>query len=202
MNAKNTLQEFCQKNHLPIPTYVTNRISDIRSLPLFESVVIFNNVTYRSQGSNKVSAEKEVAQQVCQFLSTVNQPTQEFILCQKYPDLSKIPIDQYSQIYLIDGDNCHVTNENIFHDISCLYIYFVAQNTTKPQPLIHQQKYVNCCVFISRSIGRDAVDHLLTFSLGQMSIIWSNKVYYIVTRDHFGECLQTFMNSCHLICSI
>lgn len=201
MSAKNILQEFCQKNRLPIPVYFTNRISDIKSLPIFESIITFNNVTYRAQGSNKVAAEKEVAQQVCKFLSTASQP-QEFILCQKYTDLTKIPIDQYSQIYLIDGDNCHVINENVFQHSTCLYIYFVAQNTTKPQPLTHQQKYANCCVFISESIGRDAVDHLLTFSLGQMSIIWSNKVYYVVTRDHFGECLKTFMKNCHLICSI
>lgn len=203
MSSKNIFQEYCQKHKIPLPIYDTKQI---QQLPiLFESKVNFNGVEYSARGSSKVIAEKEVATLVCgniydniSILTDVEQQK----LTQKYDNITDIPIENFQKIYLIDGDNYHVTNESVFQRTDSLYIYIVAKNNTKPQPIIQQQKYNNCCIFISESVNRDAVDHLITFNLGKMSVMWKNKEYYIVTRDHFGECLEKFMQSCHFICSI
>jgi hypothetical protein len=204
MSAKNTLQEYCQKNNLPLPIYLTVRVSDTRDSPLFESTTNFNQVTYRGLGTNKTAAEQDTAKQVCQILpqqSSVKQ-NQPLSISQKYPNPMAIPMSQYGRIYLIDGDNCHVTDEKLFDVSDSLYMYIIARNNTHPQPLLHQQKYSNCCVFVSETISRDAVDHLLTFFLGQLSITQPDKHYYVVTKDHFGECLESFMSNCKLVCSL
>lgn len=203
MSSKNTFQEYCQRNKLPIPIYDTKQIQQIPIL--FESIVNFNGVDYSARGSSKVIAEKEAAALVCRQIHNdpnISTDIEQLKLTQKYSNIMTIPIEKFQKIYLIDGDNYHITNESVFQRIDSLYIYIVAKNNTKPQPTLQQQKYNNCCIFISESVSRDAVDHLITFNLGKMSVIWENKEYYIVTRDHFGECLEKFMPSCHFICSI
>jgi hypothetical protein len=204
MSSKNTLQEYCQKNGQPLPIYTTVRINDRSLMPLFESTLVFNGTPYTARGATKVAAEKQVATEVLPHLSeSVAQIGAIGALRQKYASLTDIPNDTYQLIYLIDGDNCHVTHEEMFMEIHSLFIYFVAKNNSHRYPFAHQEKYANCCVFISDSIGRDATDHLLTFYLGKMSILWAtNKTYYIVTLDHFGECLEKFMQNCHFICKI
>lgn len=200
MSTKNKLQEYCQKHQLDLPEYRTRRISQLTDLPLFESILVFQNVTYQGQGLNKIAAEKDVADKVCQHLidNEVNMPQFEV----KYHSVRTLPIDKYQHIYLIDGDNCQVSNLNIFNQKSNFFIYFIAKNNTKVVPFIHQKDYINCCVMISESIGRDAVDHLLTFYLGQLTLLWADRDYYVVTRDHFGECLTKIAPNCQLVCSL
>lgn len=123
-------------------------------------------------------------------------------LTQKFASILDIPSSAYQTIYLIDGDSCHVENESKFSEAGSLFVYFVAKNTTKPSPADHQHRFENCCIFISDSIGRDAADHLLTFTLGQMTAIWHGKKYIIATHDHFGECLEKFVPGCQCICSL
>ena len=138
----------------------------------------------------------------------------------KYATLRDIPIAHFEIVYLIDGDNCNVTNESLFANEKALFIYFIAKNNTKPFPFAHQAQHRNCCVFIADTVARDAVDHMISFFLGQMTILWApNAVgrasghhrvpttthviqYFVVTRDHFGECLEKFAPNCHLACLI
>lgn len=205
MSSKNILQEYCQKNKIPMPIYNTVIIGGTQTIPIFESTLIFNKNTYCATGATKIMAEKKVAQSVYQSLPTITRSIIHIVtptFKQKYCSIQAILGEQYHQIYLIDGDNCHITDDKIFEDNSNLFIYFVAKNNTRPYPFLHQEKYDNCCVFISDSTNRDATDHLLTFNLGKMSILWKDKKYYIVTKDHFGECLEKFMTNCQFICSI
>jgi Double-stranded RNA binding motif len=197
MSSKNILQEWCQKMKLPLPIYNTVRIGGDDTHPIFASTVTIggNYFTETEIGCSKIEAEKAVAKTAYD--------TPKLSLSQKYADIRDIPIDNYRKIYLIDGDNYHITEEKVFEESSSLFIYFVAKNNTGHIPVIQQQTYENCCIFISDSIGRDAVDHLITFYLGKMSILWNNeKNYFIVTRDHFGECIEKFMSNCKLVCEI
>lgn len=82
----------------------------------------------------------------------------------------EIPVDFYSTIYLIDGDNYHLNDSVVFADPKKLYLYFVAKNNLQPIPFMFQQRYENFYVLISEAIGRDAVDHFITLTLGQLSI--------------------------------
>lgn len=158
----------------------------------------------------------------------------------KYATIRDIPIEHFEIVYLIDGDNCNVTNEDLFANEKALFIYFIAKNNTKPFPFAHQSRYRNCCVFIADTVARDAVDHMISFFLGQMTILWDPNArphlnaspsrrpnghpsripngrpnghhsarlcartiqYFIVTRDHFGECLEKFAPNCRLACLI
>jgi Double-stranded RNA binding motif len=134
MSSKNTLQEYCQKRKLPIPVYDTVQINNGENPPIFESSLIFDDIIYKAQGRTKVGAEKDVAKIVCEHLdvSDVSKPKHITYLTQKYENLFSIPIDKYNKIYLIDGDNCHITNEDVFECSDCLFIYFVAKNNTIP----------------------------------------------------------------------
>jgi hypothetical protein len=198
MNSKNTLQEYCQKRKIPLPVYNTVICDGTPTVPIFESIVSFGNDMYRATGLTKIAAEKDVARMICESLPTitpcVSQP--------KYKSLRSVPIESYQRVYLIDGDNCHVTNNRHFDDMSSLFIYFIAKNNTHPYPFQHQAQHPNCCVFVSDSIGRDATDHMLTFYLGQMSVMWCGKTYFIVTKDHFAECLEKIMCDCQVLCSL
>lgn len=199
------LQEYCHKLRIIVPTYNTNRISAITEMPLFESILTFQDETFRATGATKINAEKEVARLACekfvksQLHLSMSAPLR---LYQKYEHITSIFDEEYDKVYLIDGDNCHVTDETIFADPKKLFIYFVAKNTTKIILMKHQEQYENCCIFISNSIGQDAVDHLLSFTLGQMTMAWRHLDYFVVTRDHFGECLQAFVPNCKLLCTI
>ena len=208
-SPKNVLQEYCHKMRIPVPAYNTNRISAITEMPLFESILTFQGETYHATGATKINAEKEVARIAWEKFARKSPPREcatrsppaPLRLHQKYEHITAILDEEYDQVYLIDGDNCHITDETVFADPKKLFIYFVAKNTTKLVAMRHQDQYENCCLFISDSIGQDAVDHLLSFTLGQMSISWHRGLeYYIVTRDHFGECLQAFIPRCKLLC--
>lgn len=202
MSSKNTLQEYCQKHKLSLPNYVTPRISKITDQPLFESTITFNGITYKATGATKIMAEKDVAQLVCNNMASLKLTETIPQLYQKYESLEKSPINKYKNIYLVDGDNCNIVNEKLFDDPNNFVIYFIAKNNTKPFPMTHQKTYENCCVFISDTINRDAVDHLITLYLGKMTILIPDKIFYVVTKDHFGECLEKFVKDCHLICNI
>lgn len=204
MSSKNTLQEFCQKSKLPMPEYNTVRKSLETEPPYFESVVIFNGHTYSGVGSTKIMAEKNVAEKICHDtgIGTTPVETANMKMEQKFHSLTEINAEKYENVFLVDGDNTHVIDTKIFGDDKNLIIYFIAKNTTKQIPLIHQQQYANCCIFISESIERDAVDHFLTFNLGKISVMWKNKKYFVVTKDHFGGCLEKIVENCKLICSL
>ena len=202
-NSKNKLQEYCQKNKLPLPAYDTVQTNEGKYPPIFESTLVFNKISYHSIGKSKVNVEKEIAQLVCDQLESLELEETTNTLVQKYSDIEHIPIENYNRIYLIDGDNCQIGDEACFNDLNSLYIYFVAMNSTRLICRKHQQKYDNCCIFISPTISKDSVDHFISYHLGKMSVLWGeNKEYFIYTRDHFGECLEKFIPRCHLICSM
>lgn len=180
MSYEIDLQEFCQKHQLPIPVYSTHQIT---LDPIFESVMCHDGVIYRGQGSTKAMAEHVVAHNVCQNLKSHGIP-------QRYPNLEAITIDSYRRVYLIDGDNYEVTNETLMTDTTSLFIYFITKHKTRLNPLAHQHRYVNCCVFVS-----DVMDPLLTKYLGQMAILWGNRPleYYVVTRDRVEKLMLRYI---------
>lgn len=225
MSSKNILQEYCQKRRLAIPQYQSYRASAETEAPLFRSTVRFMDHEGHGSGPTKTAAEQEAAKAAWEQFSresSARAPAQNHLCAidpaivqcgaplapsplvaqQKYATIANIPDKQFQIIYLIDGDNCNVTNEQMFADQGSLFIYFIAKNCTKPFPVAHQMRYVNCCIFISDTVARDAADHLLSFSLGQMTVLWKDKKYIIVTRDHFGEVLARLVPHCQFVCAI
>jgi len=215
MNYKNTLQEFLQKQRLPLPKYNTIRTGGSDHMPLWISNIQVNGKIFQGNPySTKVDAENSVAQ-ICYDhiisdsnpnITNINLPNQEqYEVKQKSRSIYDVNISGYDKIILIDADNCDV-DINADNYSTILFLFFCAKNTTKKLCFKLQHKYDNCYVFISESVGRDATDHLLTFVAGIIDctnrISKINPIHYVLTKDHFGEYLEKFMTNTSFICSI
>lgn len=200
---KNQLQEYYQKLQQPLPQYTTIKTS----YGLWQSTVSTAcNHSFQSLCfANKKDAENNAAELAYNFLlsNVITQTitsTKIFSITQKVPTLMDIDMTNYHKILLVDGENCDIDLGIVLTNV--LVLIFVSKNTTKKSVFQSQNNYDNCFVFISNSVGRDAADHLLTFYAGKLSIIQPLKEYYVLTKDHYGEFLESFMNNCKFICAI
>lgn len=200
---KNILQEYCQKNNINLPKYETIKIGTTEdNLIIWKSTVTIKDLQCESIDHVKKNAEQKAALLMytsCQesnndIIVTTNKRTQ------KVNDVLDINFSLYNRILLVDGENCDFSMDLLNSDD--LVLMFVAKNTTKNIVFKYQELYDNCFVFISQSVIQDAADHLLTFYAGILSIINKDGNYYVLTKDHYGECLEKFMENCKFICSL
>lgn len=204
LNNKNNLQDYCQKNKLPLPQYNTQKIETDNNSVSFKATIIIFDKEFIAFGSSKKDAEKNVAGSVLTFMNCgITRPSSP-----KIKRASKIKfievmnhIRPTTTILLVDAENSDIDIDILKENIIALF--FVAKNTTKNKVFELQEKYHNCFVFISDSIGRDAADHLMTFHAGQLALLNQNGTnkYYVLTKDHFGEFFEKLMPNCKLICS-
>lgn len=220
MNYKGFVNEFCQKNKLLLPQYDTKRVGGHDHDPIWESRLTLLNKTFMSTNKSKIQAETNVAKLCYDYLqnnksiancTTVTQPitsqaVQKLTLqvAQKCASVYNINFSDYQKIVFVDVENCEIALDQEYENI--LFLFFCAKNTTRKTCFGYQNKYKNCFVFVSQSVAKDAADHLLTFNAGIVECL--NKMnkhkpqYYIITKDHYGECLEKFMDNCHFVCSI
>jgi len=204
INNKNNLQDYCQKNKLPLPQYNTQKIESDNNIGSFRAIINIFDKEFIAFGNSKKDAEKNVAGSVLAFMGGgVSRPSSPKI--RRVPKVKFIEIMNYirptTTILLVDAENSDIDIDILKENIVALF--FVAKNTTKNKVFELQEKYHNCFVFISDSIGRDAADHLMTFHAGQLSLInqHGKNSYYVLTKDHFGEFFEKLMPNCKLICS-
>lgn len=210
---KNLLQEYYQKKQLNVPTYSTFSIANnIGNIPLWKSIVMLYDGTefvgisgdlHKKIPGNKKDAENNAAKNAYNYLITSNKlttTTTTISTTQKAKSLNDINIANFKKVLLVDSENCDLEINKISNDM--LVLMFVSKNTTKKVVFQLQNKYENCYVFISESVGRDAADHLLTFYAGKLSILYDEMQYYVLTKDHYGEFLEKFMSRCRFICSL
>ncbi len=210
---KNLLQEYYQKNQLNVPIYSTFPIENKYSyIPMWKSIVTIHDKKefvgisgdlYTKTPGNKKDAENDAAKNAYNHLiksNKLNIATNTVPITQKVKSLNDINVANFREVLLVDSENCDLEIEKINNDI--LILMFVSKNTTKKVVFQLQDKYNNCYVFISESVGRDAADHLLTFYAGKLSILYGEMQYYVLTKDHYGEFLERFMSKCKFICSI
>lgn len=197
---KNLLQEYFQKNGLPLPKYQTLKIDGMDHQPVWQARLQINDTIYEAEGKSKTEAEINVAEYAC--LNYCKNPVKTEIKLdrkQKVNDITEIVFDKYESIIMVDGENCDIDMAKINSNV--LVLFFAAKNTTKNKIFEFQTKYDNCYVFLAQCVGKDAADHLLTFNAGKLSLI-INKKTFILSKDHFGEFLEKFMNNCKFICSL
>ena len=197
---KNILQEYCQKNGLDMPVYNTTQLGII-----FDSnTIIWKSVLNKDVSgidTTKRNAENRAAALLMNYLNSNSNSNNSGVVNrkQKVIKLQDIDFTLYNRVVLVDGENCDFEMDKF--EKTTLVCIFVAKNTSKNIVFVYQEKYENCYVFVSDSVGRDAADHLLTFSAGILSIINPASLYYILTKDHYGEFLEKFMKNCKFICS-
>jgi hypothetical protein len=120
VNAKNVLQEYCAKNKMPLPTYVTENIEECKStLPVWVSTVtlVHNDSTNTSDSvtgvaqSTKVKAEISAAEMMLKIIvHTDNKP----VSVQHSSLLPLLPLSvdgSSSGIYLIDLENVQLVSK-------------------------------------------------------------------------------------------
>jgi Double-stranded RNA binding motif len=208
-NSKNLLQEHFQKAKSRLPIYSPPIRIDpgIDNAPIWKSTVtldddrIFDGIAESKKGAEIIAADHAynyINQKQVKFTKQSNQNNQT--IYQKVKDISEIEIKNYKLVLLVDGENSDFDIKKLSNDI--LILIFASKNTSKKLIFQFQNDYANCYVFISECVGRDAADHLLTFYAGKLSILYNNMQYYVLTKDHYGEFLEKFMNKCKYICSI
>jgi len=209
-SPKNKLQEYCQKNKFDLPKYSTikyNGITGRNELPLlWETTLKVNNLIYNIKGTNIKNNELKLAEQACNEIPNINNKIEKIERKQKVQDIYSINLEKYKRILLVDGENCDINiNNTMEEEFEFLILIFVAKNTSKNQVFELQMDYKNCYVFISECVGKDAADFLLTFNAGILHSLNKNNTgakYFILTKDHYGEFLEKFMNNCKFICSL
>lgn len=164
--------------------------------PVFISNIIINNASYSETGNSKKSAESKLAEKVYNSIEIFKKNTDKKEKCS---DITTLDINSYENILLIDGENIDIDTNKI--NVDDLLLIFAAKNTTKNAIFQLQDLYNNCFVILSQSVGRDAADHLMTFIAGKLAVLFPNKLYYIITKDHYGAHLEMFMKNCKYICN-
>jgi hypothetical protein len=204
MSYKNQLQEFLQKNNRPLPIYISERIDEgVDHKPIWLTCINMDSIIFEGEGQSKKIAECEAAKLVLEYIlennlknDSKNDSKNDILLFSQKAEFADMPLNNYDKIYLIDGENY-----NIKKLPDGLSLIFVAKNTSKKIVFELQNKHDNCYVLISECVGKDAADHLLTFYAGKLSMLFPEKNYYVLTKDHYGEFLEKFMKNCQYICS-
>lgn len=189
MSYKNSLQEALQALKIPLPAYITYRIDvGIDHEPTWKSCISVNGIEFTGIGNTKREAECKAAEDAMKQF----QQKKEYVLIEK-ESFYNIDFNLYKGVFLVDGENHNFKTH--FPNTHAVLI-FVAKNTSK-HIVMELQEHNNVFVFISDAVGKDAADHLLTFYAGKLSIIIKHDFeYIIVTKDHFGEFLTTFLPNC------
>ena len=211
MNHKNYVQEHCQKYKHDLPKYITKRIGGDDHKPEWQSEVVMFDMMFRGNAGTKIDAEQMVAQKLSNYIKSLTKPNvqnkqsviQEGIK-QKVKSVYDIDFSKYKIIVLIDAENCDADVSDFGKYETYCFIFFCAKNTSKKKCFEFQNNYANCFVIISDSVGKDAADHLLTFTAGKIEVLTKNKgiSYFVLTKDHYGEYMEKFMEHTKFICSI
>ena len=189
-NFKGALQEWTQKQNLPLPTYNTWRLEhDEYHCPEFQSSFSFLHENQMSQftgniESSKKRAEASAAQSALQGLQKIKQhqtihisPTKPiYILC----DLENIPMKKFLEQHTFEGP--------IYFYGFCAHDHSSSQNRLDSQyPILTQIVY---------STRRDACDvSLVMFATRLLLAIPQNAIFLVVTTDRFGAALTDCVNS-------
>ena len=181
-NHKNILQEFCQKNKLPLPKYtsVTNHTSQGEFIS--EVTIYYNDQVVSKQGSRertKKEAEKSAA---------------AFMLL-KIEEIRKTMIKKYDtehDIYvLIDLENIHI---GYYFDLKSFgeNYHFVGFATAEHASLRSVPSWLS--IKTIKSDRRDAADTLIIAHAALLINEISEGEIVIVTKDHFGPSLVDYIH--------
>lgn len=232
MSSKSELQEYTQKCKIPMPIYNDWRIDNGEDhIPKWKSLVIVASQEFYGEGKNKKEAQEKAAhlalfnikqgkasrynnaplvqntpiiQELDEFIPRVHsaQVTEQKIPLHtniKLPQLLEDFPTQY--ILLIDVENVDFDPDHLPKNL--LILIFAAKNTTKIKICNLALQRRNCFLMITKSVGKDAADHYMTFTLGQISLLRNKSQYvFILTRDKFGQNLEYFTTNCRHICSL
>ena len=186
---KNTLQEFCQKNKLLMPTYNCSTLKDCNQPKFVSTVTItYNNQTYTAEGSlcnKKKQSEISAASRMLEIIDNIR--TSEI----EHYDSSILSVNNNIYI-LIDLENVHMGNffeprrfKGKFH-----FIGFASENHPSINVAPHELQIITI-----KSDRRDAADTLIIGYTATLIEKEDDLVIVIVTKDHFGPGLVDYIHN-------
>lgn len=213
MSEKNILQEFCQRNKLPMPIYQSWSVGPAHSPEWYASVTVDlseKSFTKKSSAPERTSimAEKHVARMMIKFLGIENTEKSLFLeLDRKKPTDCKWIENQSSpqRIYLIDLENKPCFKNDL--DSNSLYIGFIGST----HPTLHRYSHWHQCqtdnlwqeivqsgnnllIYLVDGGTADLVDHFVTLFcyplVEYLQKIPNLPTIYIVSTDHAGWCTR------------
>jgi hypothetical protein len=172
MSAKNQLQEFFQKQQLPLPKYTIHRVGGPDHRPQYQSTLSYNDVVLTGAiFSNKGQATLDVAEQALKLLNTseplkIQSPDRTAL----FVDVENMPhfIDEVQKkiegmtIYAFVGHHHHLSNKEWLSPIIKILVH-----STRP----------------------DGTDTAMQVYVGYHLAHHNYDRYYIATRDHYGATL-------------
>lgn len=176
MNAKNILQEYCQKNGFNLPSYQTSKTLD----GLFISEVTVHHKKYNGKAfSKKRDAEVDAADKANQKINKEN--FDKKIIYQNGEKWGIfIDLENKQKIYEELEQYYHLNKSQI--DI---YI-FITKNH-----ILSQKEYQYATIYTIDSMMRDAVDSYLIFILGRFFNRYQN--FIIVSGDHYAKTMEEIL---------
>lgn len=196
MNCKNQLQEYCQKNNFPLPTYLTtdHQINTKENSNLFKcSVTCFDNITIESEyRTTKKEAHIDAARKMLNYISSNSKSSSNSssVNYSKY-----IPPNDVSHIILFDIEN-RPKLVNLNYKKNVHKIGFMAQYSNHVEKEEELRQY--CDLRVIDSAANNAADIALVFYAGRLlqsiyDIPNNRPDIIIVTRDKFGGPLQKLL---------
>lgn len=181
-NPKNLLQEYCQRQKIPLPSYTTTRCGGPNHQPKFISQVIFNKKSYEGEiADSKVKAEMEVALRACRDLGIIS--------------INPVPIKKLlgsKPLILIDLDNKGKAMSELttYTEVADIVAFAGKLSSAARNDLIVPTGMNRIIV---NSSQKDAVDVAIIIYLTQQIERGSYQSIYVLTGDHFGSTLTEIL---------
>jgi len=218
VNAKTKLLEYIRYEQLPTPFFETIKDPESPShVPIFHSKCYFEGKLFQADGRTKRKAEVSVCEKIiADFypyykISLLPQASFQDVTSQGawippspkpyFEELIETSDFQTAErIILLDAENITLKPEQLDTNYDTQILAFVAKNTTKESIFNLEALFPFVHVFVSDRVGRDAADFLLAFYAGKLSMLHLPTKIYILTKDHYGEHLETFLDHGKYVC--
>jgi len=187
-NSKNRLQEYFQKNQLPLPQYISVRNGGSDHQPLWKSTVtLYNGEQFHSDNyPSKNQAEISVA---LMALDAILSPKLTLSVFSEDSNSSNIDVSEKESIktaILVDVENLPKFIDAIVDRIKNYTVYaFVGEHHC-----LSDKEFPNGVIkILSPSTRTNGTDTTMQVYTGMLLAKESYDNYFIVTRDHFGSAL-------------
>jgi hypothetical protein len=172
MSAKNQLQEFFQKHHLPLPIYTVHRVAGTDHQPKYQATLQYNDIIITGAiCSSKRHATLIVAEEALKMLRETKS-VKTFS-----PERSAL---------FVDVENMPNFINEVIEKIEGLTIYaFIGHH----HHLSNKQWSSEVIKILSHSTRTDGTDTAIQVYIGYHLAHNNYDRYYIATRDHYGSIL-------------
>jgi len=200
MSNKNILQEYCQKNKLDMPIYMSKFTGPAHKLDWFCKIKVLDiEIETVNPSNSKINAEQAAAKLVLEHLETIQLSNSKQSTESTYDD------SEINSIYLIDLENKPMFNQkmnsnslyigfhnSLHHSVSKYIDWHVCQSPDLEKELSISQS--NKLIYFIEGGISDLVDHLMTMFVYPLTLYLKTmnqpKTVYIVSGDNAGFCTK------------